>query len=368
MVLLYIDSRPRFVKLLNSSTWLCVPAAAGSVMSHHAKSRVTSRHQNVLPPKKNTSTMMKRHSLAALLLHFTIIVISHAIYLDIHVPLPNDNCLMAQTLRANELLRSFSSSQNSNSEQIDLFSKHTPHITLFLADFDLELHNESGAEDNNESLAKLNATKVDSFLDTISKINLTNIVEGLDCTLSLSPTQSSIDHHQYDSSNNREKYYTINGAFTMLHVHNTPCLQALSHAVLEPIESFVKRPVQVPSWVASLKEPERSAAIYRSRKYGSPNVLEGFVPHLTVGYDPSTTATTERSAAAPAHVDWRENVMDQWNQEFSMFDSCSSDLKGVAVGRNSIGGTVLANSRMKYWNVKNDTIQNEVQAVQLVLG
>eukprot|EP00985_Skeletonema_marinoi_P017548 scaffold9657_cov88-Skeletonema_marinoi.AAC.1 len=68
--------------------------------------------------------MMMRPSLAALLLHLTIIAISHAIYLDIHVPLPNDDCLMTQTLRANELLRSYSSNQNYDSEQVDLFSRH----------------------------------------------------------------------------------------------------------------------------------------------------------------------------------------------------------------------------------------------------
>eukprot|EP00573_Skeletonema_grethae_P003738 CAMPEP_0201694374 /NCGR_PEP_ID=MMETSP0578-20130828/6673_1 /ASSEMBLY_ACC=CAM_ASM_000663 /TAXON_ID=267565 /ORGANISM="Skeletonema grethea, Strain CCMP 1804" /LENGTH=317 /DNA_ID=CAMNT_0048180057 /DNA_START=60 /DNA_END=1013 /DNA_ORIENTATION=+ len=317
--------------------------------------------------------MVMRHTLTALLLHFTIIIISHAIYLDIHVPLPNNDCLMTQTLRANELLRSFrSSSQNSNSERIDLFSKHTPHITLFLADFDLEIHHDDedngGVEDDNDSFAKLNVTKVNSFLETISKINFTQVVEGLECTLSLSPTQPFMDHHQHNSNNSEKKFYTINGAFTMLHVQNNPCLKALSNAVLDPIESFVKRPVRVPSWVASLQEPERSAAIYRSRKYGSPNVLEGFVPHLTVGYDPST----ERSAAvALAHLDWREDVMEQWNEEFSVSSmsgsSCGSEVKGVAVGRNSIGGTVLADSRMRYWDVvTKNPLQSEAQAVQRV--
>ena len=307
---------------------------------------------------------MVRHSLTALLLHFSIIIVSHAIYLDIHVPLPSDDCLMTQTLRANELLRSFSSSQNSNSEQIDLFSRHTPHITLFLADFDLEIHDDdNGMEEDNESVAKLNVTKVDFFLETISKINFTQVVQGLECTLSLS-TQSFLEHHHYDSSN-RGKFYIINGAFTMLNVQNNPCLKALSSAVLDPVESFIKRPVIVPSWVASLKEPERSAAIYRCRKYGSPNVLEGFKPHLTVGYDPSTTETS----AAAAHLHWREDVMEQWNEEFSisMGESCSSEVMGIAVGRNSIGGTVLANSRMRYWNVVvNDTLQSEAQAVQRV--
>ena len=293
---------------------------------------------------------MTRTSLIAfLLLHLAVILaISHAIYLDIHVPLlPFDDCLLTQTLRANELLR-----QNSDTEQVDLFTKHTPHITLFLADFDLELHDDRQLE-NGKSLAQLNVTKVNSFLKTISKINFTEVVQGMDCTLSLSE----------DDPDNSKQFYTINGSFTMLNVQNTPCLKALSNATVFPLESFIKRPVIVPSWVASLEEPERSAAIYRSRKYGSPNIFEGFTPHLTVGFDPSTN---NNSADTAAHHHWREDAMKQWNEGFISLlvnDGCSSSVMGVAVARNSIGGTVLANSRMGYWNVvEHDPFNDKVQA------
>jgi len=319
--------------------------------------------------------MMMRPSLAALLLHLTIIAISHAIYLDIHVPLPNDDdCLMTQTLRANELLRSYSSNQKKyDSEEVDLFSRHVPHITLFLADFDLEIDDGNALED--ESLSQLNVTKVDSFLAAISTINFTQVIQGLDCTLSLS-TQSFIEHN--DDSNNKDKFYTINGAFTMLNVQNTPCLKALSSAILDPVESFVKRPIIVPSWAASLPEPERSAAIYRSRKYGSPNVKEGFSPHLTVGFDDpsrgSAAGATYHHYSSHADVNsdtsmqWREDAMEQWNEGFALLmnDGCSSEVKRIAVGRNGIGGTVLANSRMRYWKVGNDLFlphENEAQAV-----
>jgi len=277
---------------------------------------------------------------------------------------------MTQTLRANELLRSFSRIQNVSThndenglpeplEQIDLFSRHTPHITLFLADFDLELdHNHIIGEDN--ELVQLNDTKVDSFLDTISTINFTNVMHGLDCTLSLS-TQSFIEPVNY--SNNDDKYYTINGAFTMLNVQNTPCLKSLSSTILHTVESFVKRPVIVPSWAASLPEPQRSAAIYRSRKYGSPNVLEGFIPHLTVGFDPPSAITAAASHHHSLRIEhtsrqWREDAMEQWNEGFALVkDRCSSKVKGIAVGRNSVGGTVLANSRMRYWSVGGDEAQ-----------
>ena len=55
-------------------------------------------------------------------------------------------CLLSETLQANELLRSYSIANGTDAlplppvrEQIDLFTKHTPHITLFLADFALEM-------------------------------------------------------------------------------------------------------------------------------------------------------------------------------------------------------------------------------------
>jgi len=299
----------------------------------------------------------------ALVFHLAIfMVISHAIHLDIHVPLPSDDCLMTQTLRANELLRSFSRIQNVSTpndendvpaplEQVDLFSLHTPHITLFLADFDLELdHNHIIGKDE---LGQLNTTKVDSFLETISTINFTNVIHGLECKLSLS-TESFIG---LDNLNHDDKYYTINGAFTMLIVQNSPCLKKLSDTILHTVESFVKRPVIVPSWVASLPEPQRSAAIYRSRKYGSPNVFEGFLPHLTVGFDPPTVTNAAVSHHHSLRVEqtsrqWREDAMKQWNEGFKLVkDRCSSKVKGIAVGKNSLGGTVLANSRMKFWSV-----------------
>ena len=303
---------------------------------------------------------MKHPSPIATVLQFVIVAISHAIYLDIHVPLPADNCLMTETLRANELLRSYN-----GREQVDLFSRHTPHITLFLADFDLEFNN-SDKSVNDDDLAQLNEKKVDSFLNTISAVNFTHIVEGLDCTLSLS-TQSFIE----DDTDKNQTYYTINGAFTMLNVLNTLCLKALSNVVLDKVESFVKRPIIVPSWVASLPEPQRSAAIYRSRKYGSPNVLEGFIPHLTVGFDPlnyndaalnhhSLKAETMNSYSLP-----REDAMEQWNEGFAqlMKGGCSSEVKGIAVGKNGAGGTVLADSRLGYWNVERAEPQDEKQPV-----
>ena len=97
-------------------------------------------------------------------------------------------------------------------------------------------------------------------------------------------------------------YYTINGDYTMPPLKNTDCLRDLSTALLRSLKLYLRRPAIVPSWVACLPEPERSAGIYRCREYGSPNVLDGFVPHVTVGFDPPATTTTSNARNANANT------------------------------------------------------------------
>src|SRR5210317_351390 len=96
-----------------------------------------------------SSWLFLRQALPLMTLHLIICIIcisiiiccSEAIYLDIHVPLlmPDDSsngseCLMSETLQANELLRSYSIANGTDAlplppvrELIDLFTKHTPH-------------------------------------------------------------------------------------------------------------------------------------------------------------------------------------------------------------------------------------------------
>ena len=222
-------------------------------------------------------------TITSLLLLFPLLL-CQSIYLDIHVPLPQRGCLEYQALFANRLLSSSTrpassptqigessqtddgASSSTSTEQVDLFNKHTPHITLYLANFDLEVNN-----DNNIELQQLNETKVNEFKQTISSLNFTDILIGLqNCHLS------------FKSTANDEIFYNINGSYTMLPIEVTPCLQSLSTTLLHALQSHLHHPIQVPSWVANMDEPQRSKAIYRTRQYGSPNVLEAYVPHVTV--------------------------------------------------------------------------------------
>mmetsp|Transcript_38298 Transcript_38298/g.92378 ORF Transcript_38298/g.92378 Transcript_38298/m.92378 type:complete len:364 (+) Transcript_38298:112-1203(+) len=336
-----------------------------------------------MPPRRTPSLM------ATTLLLLTSSFLSfplpcHSIFLDIHVPLPQ-GCLKYHALLANRLLRGASRpppparSENGEeeedaltrpSEEVNLFSDHTPHVTLYLADFDLEADDEDddaqepssgGSADNAVSTkaGALNQTKVDAFLDAISSLNLTGIIDGWECPLSLSEDPST------------SVYYTVNGAYTMLPIKVTPCLQTLSTTLLRSLQSHLRYPIAVPIWVGELPEPARSAAIYRSREYGSPNVLEGFEPHVTVGFDPSGSKSDSSpgtdggefaaregglSVANQAGLQWRDDSMKQWNDAFvQVRETCVDEVQGIALGKTGVGGTVLANSRMGYWHLTHET-------------
>ena len=277
----------------------------------------------------------------------TIFNLCHSIHLDIHIPLPK-GCLNYHALLANRLLRSASRPPPADdhnltqpTEQVNLFSEHTAHLTLYLANFDLEMNNNEnappqtsdGTDNNNIAVSTaLNQTKVDAFKNTISSLNFTDVLAGLNCPLSFTTTSSKHD----------DIFYNIQGAYTMLPIDITPCLQKLSDSILQGSIKFLKYPIEVPSWVASLPEPDRSAAIYRTRQFGSPNVLQGFAPHVTVGYDPNLLS----------NLQWRIDTMNQWNDAYKQVrETCIDQVQGIALGKTGMGGTVLSSGRMGYWNV-----------------
>ncbi|KAL7527944.1 hypothetical protein ACHAWF_002370 [Thalassiosira exigua] len=295
------------------------------------------------PPRSRPRSPSALHpALKKLALLSPLVLLCRAVHLDVHVPLPT-GCVKYHALLANRLLRQASDSQppppsqsdgskegeRAPSEEINLFSAHTPHVTLYLADFDLE---EEGQEVNVSDADKsLNQTKVNAFLDAISSLNFTDVAAGLDCPLSLAEDTPASPR------------YAVVGPYTVLSVENTPCLRTLSAALFRALSSYLRRPVAVPSWVASLAEPERSAAIFRSRTYGSPNVLEGFEPHVTVGYD---------DVKLGIDANWRVDVMERWDEAYrAASETCADKVEGIALGKNGVGGTVLADSRMGYWDL-----------------
>ena len=292
---------------------------------------------------------------------------------------------------------------------MDLFTKDIPHVTLYLADFDLE------AKSLNASApVKLNQTKVDAFVKTIGSLNFTNI-NASSCPLSFKAETSDTLLSTTDSffSINNDKYFVINGAYTMIPIENNACLQHLSDSLLAPLEKFLKLPAEIPAWVNELPEEEKNSRISKIETFGSPNVLDFFEPHVTVGYDehyyhpvlratqcpdgqcldlqgacqptvecfadPCTEVPGEKCGdgelcktnfcggcnfsceslsvqdSANGQTQLRLDAMEQWNEQFQMISSdCDGNVKEVAVGKTGLGGTVLADSRLGYWGLFDD--------------
>ena len=284
---------------------------------------------------------------------------------------------------------------------MDLFTKDIPHVTLYLADFDLE-----ATPQNTTTPTILNQTKVDSFLKTIGLLNFTKI-NASSCPLSFVAETSSSSFF----SINNEKYYVINGAYTMIPVKNNACLQHLSDSLLSPLQKYLKLPSPIPSWVNDLPEETRKEKIEKITSYGSPNVLENFEPHVTVGYDKHTTQRRLQECSNGQCLDLqgqcqpevscfadpctevpgekcrdgevcranfcggcnfgcetlsvgesgaemsqlRVDAMEDWNDHFQLIsDECNGRVLGVGVGRTGLGGTVLSGSRLGYWELFND--------------
>merc|ERR1712065_69209 len=88
----------------------------------------------------------------------------------------------------------------------------------------------------------------------------------------------------------------VSGAYGLWTGPPVPCLQAMSDALVRALVPYIG-PVSVPAWVNNLPPKEREEKIKLIHEYGSPNVFQGFQPHVTLAWDNSTSPTTFGSAS-----------------------------------------------------------------------
>lgn len=236
------------------------------------------------------------------ILHFESV---QAILLDIHLPLKSSSnewqqeCPLSQALESNLALR-----QNFDGEQIDFFAEHVPHVTLYQTDFDMVKTTKNGTSSFDEAKLKL-------FLDTLYNISMVALPQ---CEIILS---SSSD---------------VNGPYAMWPVQRSSCLQILSDEIVDATSRYIRRPPTIPDWIWNLPEPQRSRKLDMIRKYGSPNVYEEFDPHVTVGYDESSSNDTSVRYKRIRTMNRIGSVMPR---------SCGGMVRRIAVGRVGVGGSVL---------------------------
>jgi len=131
---------------------------------------------------------------------------------------------------------------------IDFHGVSTPHITLYLTDFQ------------------------DGTIQNVS--NAVADVQGHlpQCPVHLIATNNSFD---------------VGGQYAMWEVELNDCLQLLSDTVVNATAMYAKKNQSIPGWVNDLPEPEREKKIKYVKEYGSPNVFDSFQPHVTLAWDPS---------------------------------------------------------------------------------
>ena len=214
--------------------------------------------------------------------------------LDIHVPLHFDESVIEEGSVSNcvvEKVRMFNSElrERCTSEKIDFDNLHIPHVTLYQTQF--------------------YANQMDHIIDALDEV--VNSTPFSSCEISLGSK-------------------VVSGDYSMLSIKRqdkeNDCLQSLSDLVLNKFLPFVKFPAEIPAWVLNIQDEKiRERKIKLVELYGSPNVLDGFDPHVTVGFD-------------DINPNLQREIM---NDIDSGLGSCNESFGTLAIGHVGIGGSVL---------------------------
>ncbi|GMH95676.1 hypothetical protein TrST_g6413 [Triparma strigata] len=145
----------------------------------------------------------------------------------------------------------------------------------------------SNPSDQALDFTSVNDPHVTLFLTTFTDINSPDFISAAEVSLkqayatSCAPTTYiNIAISQYAS-----------GSYGMLDVGLTTCLQALSDSLVTATSKYVDPSAKeyIPDWVYQLPPEEQKAKIDLISQYGSPNVLSGFSPHVTLLADDVNT-------------------------------------------------------------------------------
>mmetsp|Transcript_12765 Transcript_12765/g.23942 ORF Transcript_12765/g.23942 Transcript_12765/m.23942 type:complete len:289 (-) Transcript_12765:132-998(-) len=207
------------------------------------------------------------------------------IQLDIHLKLRPCSCLYQIAHAANDELVQQSPTTESISFQNDT---RLPHITLYLSDFQ--------------------KNELSNIADTLTRLISKRDICQPRISNSDSPRRIDIDH------------VMIQGPYSMYHISKTYLLQHVSDTIVMNTNSFIIPNQTIPGWVHNLPEPERSKKVDYVHQYGSPNVLDEFDPHMTVGYD----------EYAPS--DKRQKILEEILSRFALLEECSSEKSKSSAG------------------------------------
>ena len=258
---------------------------------------------------------------------------ANAILLDIHLPLVANetSCIYQIVFEANQQLNQYSVSYhtdekinfaNNNDDDDDSddgesdinnqpmdrngSKQQIPHVTLFLTDFDLE----ESEEDQNS----MNQTLLDNFLDTIRSSFCHEISDGLHYNIQIEKP-------------------IVNSQYAMYQTIRYQEIQNLSNVIVNNTQSFVTQNQSIPDWIHNIQDEEKKyKKIHYIEKYGSPNVYDEFDPHVTCGYDSSSTEDKKEI------VHNRFSILNNIN---NLTPKCGGWIKEVRIGKVGNYGTVV---------------------------
>ena len=185
------------------------------------------------------------------------------IQVNLHVPVTSSAAVSTIVASNVDLTNSLS---NPGDQELDFVSVHVPHVTLYLTSFlDSSVRNGSLASSAREAL-------VQAYPHHCASSNSTS-------SFPIGTTKNA------------------SGSYCMLGVPATNCLSGLSMEVVLATMKYLHPSAKssIPAWVNDLPENEREIKIDLIRNYGSPNVMSGFAPHLTLAVDDANPLELQRS-------------------------------------------------------------------------
>jgi hypothetical protein len=249
--------------------------------------------------------MITRIMLRLLSTLLLLVSLSHSLRLNIHLPLIKVNktwgfeqCPYNAALEANLALR-----QNVESEELDFFQQHSPHLTLFMTDFVAD----------NETLQEM----IGTVKEVVSNHSL--------CSISWPQDPTCVK---------------VAGAYAMIPIAKNDCLQSLSDDIVRALQPYVHRPPEIPDWVKSLPLIPRLVKLWFISRYGSPNVFRMFSPHVTVGFDPIAS---------------KESRLQVFESLPKLSLNCQAELTTVQISRVGVGGSVLQDGVLGSVLLNHDT-------------
>ena len=246
--------------------------------------------------------------------------------LNIHLPLmlmdtakDDQSKLYRFAVGANKALQKYQhqhkqQGQQKNGEKIDFGAKHNPHVTLYMAMFD--------------------RSKRKDLLRTLERV----------VSEHRGPIQITIPFPSNP---------TVAGPYAMYDNPMTPALQSLCDDIVQAVRPYLHPSGNndMPPWVKTVQPAEkRDRKMRYMEQYHSPNVLDEYDSHVTVGYD-TTSTTKERLATLERYYNDQseEVVTDGSNSNSSNDDDVNNNVENtismrirhVAIGKVGVAGTVL---------------------------